>query len=444
MVPVLSLKKSVVVWLDHQCIILSPKQIETQNKRMQSKYIASALASWYAKDSVTVDSLFQHLTSSSLAKLQEGIQANIENSTANEYYEVIAKAALRRITCHQLKKYEAVASKKEVEAALKFHSLPTEVQKELHERYGGKCPPTTWWESLERLRTLCGEDSVALWKMVLEHPMTAYVPMQCQSCGHIVPDVASTERSDLEAGLCEVDPTDDDELLELRGGWFRGRPRPPKIFELRCPECSEVTSWYRSGHPKIILNPHRWGRLCGEQEDLRLALANYLWINIRMCIPLDWDHIWSEFSAPDENRGLGGGGTAAIAWHVLDDDARNFAVRLDKGIGSWTGVLAIHPDAILCEDLTCDYLQTKTGDQSAGGRVDQCHAQQLPHYQSLVEEARKDPSGSRTQVKTVLGYILNRSRLTAGDVTNELRKMAGESVAGTSKSKPTASWWLVQ
>lgn len=38
-------------------------------------------------------------------------------------------------------------------------------------------------------------------------------------------------------------------------------------FTEGCPECQYTSRWFRSSHPEITLNPQRWGRLCGEQED---------------------------------------------------------------------------------------------------------------------------------------------------------------------------------
>ena len=38
-------------------------------------------------------------------------------------------------------------------------------------------------------------------------------------------------------------------------------------FTEGCPACQYTSRWFRSSHPEITLNPQRWGRLCGEQED---------------------------------------------------------------------------------------------------------------------------------------------------------------------------------
>ena len=104
---------------------------------------------------------------------------------------------------------------------------------------------------------------------------------------------------------------------------------------------------------RVALVPHnrgqrdsksiRWGRLCGEQKDLRAWLAEAVGMPLRTIVPLDWDHVWSE--SRDET-----------SWQPpSDDSARNFAARLDEGIGSWTCVLAIHHESAHCEDVTDQY-----------------------------------------------------------------------------------------
>ena len=48
------------------------------------------------------------------------------------------------------------------------------------------------------------------WELILEHPITSYVPVQCQSCGeHIVPDEIpmSSGLNDAELGLREEEPS---------------------------------------------------------------------------------------------------------------------------------------------------------------------------------------------------------------------------------------------
>lgn len=79
----------------------------------------------------------------------------------------------------------------------------------------------------------------------------------------------------------------------VRAGWFRG-PRGAVVFSYSCPDCQAVSRWYRAVHPEITLNPRKWGRLCGETEDLKMWLARYLGVRLRVCCPLDWDHVWTE------------------------------------------------------------------------------------------------------------------------------------------------------
>jgi len=254
--------------------------------------------------------------------------------------------------------------------------------------------------------------------------MTAYVPMQCQECGHIVPDdSARSPLTDEDVGIVELMPTGME--LKLHGGWFRGRPRGPVLLQLTCPMCQSVTTWYRSGHPKIILNPNKWGRLCGEQEELRLSLGNYLNILIRTVLPMDWDHIWSE---------SGTASNTVVHWEVQDPDARNFCCRLDEGIGSWTGVWGIHPDPQFCGDITEEYLSCSS--MSKTGRADPNHNNAMPRYREKVTAARKDNSGSQTQSGTINGFAIERGGLTdPNDISLELKR--------ASMDFGVKDWWEV-
>lgn len=414
-------------------------------KSLPTSRAALALAAWYTRDTMCVERLFQHLTPTALQQLREGIQtvngqetgdAPCTNTSSDLEYRVLAQAAIRRMVHKQLDTCSAIPPPDQVEAALKHHTLPKDLQMELWKQYGGSCAPTTWWEALGHLREICGPDSTKLWRLVLDHPMTAYVPMQCQNCGHIVPDSSASDVKDSDLGLSEVDPLAGEEILELRGGWFRGKLRSAKILQLDCPSCHSITRWYRSSHPQTILNPNRWGRLCGEQEHLRLALASYLEITLRICIPLDWDHIWSEFAVKGNMSSTPG----SIDWLVHDYSARNFAVRLDEGIGTWTGILGIHENPGFCEDLTCQYLSCRSeagkevGDNMPlEGRADRCHINEMLRYSALVEVARKDKSGDKTQAKTVVGYLLRRAGMTSDQITKTLQRASIE--------YGTKGWW---
>jgi hypothetical protein len=387
---------------------------------------AAALSLLQSRDPTGFEKLFQHVTPSSLTKIQDCLDDALDSSYFKEIPtiraedrencrdEIIAEAMLRRLVYMCLDKYKQISTPEMVERALKHHMLPKSLQDELVERFGGE-PPATWFDALQRLEFIADSDGAetSLWEMLLDHPMTAYVPMQCQACGHVVPDDLKSGLTDEQVGLEEVEPTFDEAPM-VRSGWFRG-PRPePKVFVLTCPDCGATSRWFRSRDPQVILNPHKWGRLCGEQEDLRLDLANYLGINIRTCLPLDWDHVWSEYShnvAED---------ATAHEWTVQDDSARNFAVRLDEGIGSWTGVLAMHPNPSLCEDVTAQYLSS----QSDGGRADNSFVHEIPRYAENVAKARNDASGTMTQAGTVVGYAIQRAGLDGACVTEKIRKAA--------------------
>ena len=394
---------------------------------MSGSAAASALAAMYLKDKVLVEDSFNHLTAGALQTLDDKLYQEYncrhitDDGSRDDCHLILAKACIRRIAHRCLDKYARLQSSKEVvEDALQFYTLPMELQEQLASKYGTP-PPTTWYESLDQLKSLSttedAYDQGKLWRLILDHPMTSYVPVQCQSCGHVVPDQYPTQQTDAEVGLREIAPTGDE--LELRAGWFRG-PRKAVVFELTCKGCNAVSKWYRSGHPQILLNPNKWGRLCGDQEDLRLTLAKYLNIPVRLAVPLDWDHVWSEYSS----------GSSTSTWQVQDDSARNFCCRLDEGIGSWTRVWAIHSNPEWCKDVTRDYLTI----QQNGGRADNnVDYNRMKRYETIIKDARMDKSGNLTQAKTVNGYVLLRANLSHGSITEELQRAVRD--FGTKK------WW---
>ena len=383
---------------------------------------ASALAALYLKEKLFVEDSFNHMTTNALQSLDDKLFQEYkclytaDDRSRDDCHVVLAKACIRRIAHRCLSKYDRLHSREVVENALQYYTLPPELQELLSKKYGAS-PPATWYESLEQLKASTLDDQGELWRQILDHPMTMYVPVQCQSCGHIVPDQYPTKQSDAEVGLREIPPTGEE--LEVRSGWFRG-PRQDVVFELTCTACSSLSTWYRSGHPQILLNPNKWGRLCGDQEDLRLNLADYLNIPVRLAIPLDWDHVWSEYLSESSS------------WQVQDDSARNFCCRLDEGIGSWTGVWAIHPNPEWCEDVTQDYLNT----QQHGGRADnKIDKESMKRYEKTVKNAREDRTGDLTQAKTINGYILERAHISHETITSVLQTAAHD--FGNKK------WWEV-
>ncbi|CAK9018514.1 unnamed protein product [Durusdinium trenchii] len=231
-----------------------------------------------------------------------------------------AEQVLRKKVWSVRKKWELLGSysHEKTEEVLASFELP----KPLAERCGLPFEGATWLDAVKALcSSPCGP--VELWQRVEAHPIVEYVHVQCQNCGHQVPD---TFPADEDPNLSEEEPTDSEKPL-VRAGWFRG-PKGPVVFVYRCPSCGCTSRWFRSVHPEITLNPRRWGRLCGEQEDLKAWLAKYLSIPLRVCVPLDWDHVWTEVFNGDR-------------WVPLDQNCLHFARRLHEGIGAWTHVLAI-------------------------------------------------------------------------------------------------------
>lgn len=397
--------------------------------KMPSPAAATALASLYARDKLLVEKSFDHLTQDSVALMDSQLlqeynkalstEGDVNLRKQQECHEALAQACIRRIAYRCLDKYARLLSTEDVvEDALRFYTLPDELQQRLAVKYPIEStrPPTTWYEALNQLKELATTDGILdqgkLWRLILEHPMTSYVHVQCQQCGHKVFDQYPLQQTDIEVGLKELPPTGNE--LELRAGWFRG-PRKGVVFALTCPDCQHISHWYRSGHPKVVLNPNKWGRLCGDQEDLRLTLADYLKIPVRLVIPLDWDHVWSEYKSSSSN----------VSWEVQDGSARNFARRLDEGIGSWTRVWAISSNIEWCQDVTCEYLMYKKNGGRADDRNDQA-GDEMSRFKETVKEARNDSTGHLTQAKTCYGYILARANFTGDIITKELQRAASE------------------
>ena len=445
---------------------LDERTMKVPSKRI---IVGMALNSLQARDPILFENSFQTLTSSSLSWIDEAVlsratklsfrndtakQNPVElsslNSTQNENADIkyhvhraIAEASIRRMVFKILDKYTEVSSPELVEEALKYHTLPETLKDELVTKYGGS-PPITWLDALDQLKLFCSNDfngnktasdeaptmtdrfqKERFWELILDHPITSYVPVQCQSCdGYIVPDSPNSSRSeDADLGLREEKPLPK-EAPFVRMGWFRGPRLRPNVFVLDCPKCGANSRWFRSRSPIIILNPRRWGRLCGEQEDLRLDLANYFgFISIRTIIPLDWDHIWSEFHIIDEDGDSDHDEVSYTSknWRIRDDDS-NFAARLDEGIGYWTKILAVSPNPDFCGDVTNYYLLS----ECKGGHASDNMMRDMNRYRQCVSRARQDHSGLFTQAGTVNGYVIQRAGLTSPEITSIMKRAATE------------------
>jgi hypothetical protein len=110
---------------------------------------------------------------------------------------------------------------------------------------------------------------------------------------------------------------------------------------------------------------------------------------------------------------------------VQDGSARNFARRLDEGIGSWTRVWAISSNAEWCQDVTREYLMYRR----VGGRADHRNNHdnnEMSRYKETVRKAQNDSTGQLTQAKTCYGYILARANFTDDVITKELQRAATE------------------
>jgi hypothetical protein len=127
---------------------------------------------------------------------------------------------------------------------------------------------------------------------------------------------------------------------------------------------------------------------------------------------------------PKENRSGNDIDAPDQTWDIRDDSARNFAVRLDEGIGSWTGVMAISPDPDWCQDVTNEYLSTRN--QNRHGRADNAHTAEMPRYRERVKMAQHDAAGDSTQAKTVIGFVLKRANWSSGEVSETMKRASAE------------------
>lgn len=357
-------------------------------------------------------SLIGVLTADSLEQLLAVAGASVH------VHETVARLLLRRkVWCVRLKA-EALTtySEAQTKAALAKYQLPAA----LAARCGlPELEGQTWLDAVDALKrgsAAAGETPSQLWARVETHPMVEYVPMQCQTCGKQLLDKHPAPE---DPNLSEEAPTDEERPF-VRAGYFRG-PRGPVVFIYRCPECRATSRWFRASAPEVTLNPHRWGRLCGEQEDLKTWLAQYLGVRLRVCVPLDWDHVWTEVWDGTE-------------WRPLDPNCVNFARRLNEGIGSWTGVLALgtpgsgggatHTPAAATEDVTEAYMLRAQGTP-----------QELAAWRAQVAAAcaagpEAATTGEATQARTLCGHVLQRAGFDAARSTAELRAAQADFDAG--------------
>ncbi|CAE8696836.1 unnamed protein product, partial [Polarella glacialis] len=345
--------------------------------------------------------LLSVLTAEARAELEEASCRPEAPEQSRAWDQDLARLVLRSKVWSVRRKWELLGSysPEQSEAVLASFQLPAAVAAQcgLPEHDG-----FTWLDAVQELKKAsAGETPVQLWQRVENHPMVQYVPAQCQDCGRHIKD---TYPAPEDPDLVEEEPTEEERPF-VRSGWFRG-PRGPVVFVYRCRDCGQTTRWFRSLHPEVTLNPRRWGRLCGEQEDLKAWLARYLGVRLRVCCPLDWDHVWTEV-------------WDGTAWKPLDPNCLNFARRLQEGIGSWTRVLAIGTpgsgkDAAdageASEEVTEAYFAR------AGGSPEE-----LRNWRATVDAARADASGASTQSRTLCGHVLQVARFDDLRITQELR-----------------------
>ena len=110
------------------------------------------------------------------------------------------------------------------------------------------------------------------------------------------------------------------------------------------------------------------------------------------------DHVWSETLRDD-------GASWAVYEGPGDAPARNFAARLDEGIGAWSGVLCIAPDPAHTCDATELYLRCEPA-----GRASAEVAGEMARYAATVDAARADATGGATQARALQAPRRDRDR----------------------------------
>ena len=171
-----------------------------------------SMAELHSRDAPWLDRCFRALSPANLAALEQALGESGSVATAR----LVGEGLLRRKAHHYLVKASLSG---DVDAGLR-HALPPELQARCVARYGGPAP-ASWHDCIARLRELSGGSRERLWRSVVEHPMTEYVPNQCQHCGRPVPDETTPGNTDADVGLTEVPPTDEERLL-VRSGYYRG------------------------------------------------------------------------------------------------------------------------------------------------------------------------------------------------------------------------------
>jgi hypothetical protein len=119
----------------------------------------------------------------------------------------------------------------------------------------------------------------------------------------------------------------------------------------------------------------------------------------RLAVPLDWDHIWSEYHGGDNNIG------PDEYWHLQDDSARILLAVWRKTLAFGHAFWRSIPQPELCQDVTDAYHSC----QQDGGRAEEKHAPIMSRYRGLVEAPWEDATCTLTQGKTLHGYVLQQS-----------------------------------
>jgi len=350
--------------------------------------------------------LASHLSASALAVLMAAEGGGVAG------YRAAATLALRNKVwqCRNKERVYHRYTREQSEAALRRWELPPTVAAQcgLPQEAG-----YTWLDAIEHRRAAAareaeasgkpppGPSELAGWHCMGKLPCFKYLDSRCQHCG-------ST------SGKTTVAPPETEDERNPRFN-LEGR-----VYVLHCDKCGKKSRWWRSQAPEIMLNPNNWGRRCGECADLWAWFAGYLGVGQRYVISVDNDHIWTE------------------TW----DECTGTFKRGGVHSNGWTDIIAIGSSLpsngpsheIASEQVTERYLNQWPGDNSVRERV-------------LTR--RMDPTGQKTQLKSVIGYACMQGKLDAAGVTAVLRAAqrdydAGRALSDLSSSCPDTSMATVE
>eukprot|EP00965_Chrysotila_dentata_P075237 2485386-Pleurochrysis_carterae.AAC.2 len=165
---------------------------------LHERHALAAFCQASASDSTTT---FRCLNADALAQLAE--QLGGDESCRSK---VLSAALLRRLVHGHRSKLVGMSSPATWEATLaQVDVLPESLGAHLADKYGGY--PKTWLDAIQQLQIHAQGSKEKLWRLLDSHAILEYVPVQCQTCGHVVPDDIRSGKSDVEVRILPALPS---------------------------------------------------------------------------------------------------------------------------------------------------------------------------------------------------------------------------------------------